>query len=61
MVEKVFFGSALIKKRRYRTKGFLAEDILWHMQNKEVGDVDAVQGSIRWKIYNIMDIRSLTE
>ena len=34
----------------------LAEDILRHMQNKEVGDVGAVQGSIRWKSHHIMDI-----
>ena len=33
------------------------EEILCHMQNKEVGDVDAVQGSIICKIYHIMDIK----
>ena len=33
------------------------EEILWNMKNKEVGDVDAVQGSIRGKRYHITDIK----
>ena len=44
MVEKDVLGSELINKRRYWTKGMPAEEIIWHMQNKEVGDVDKVQG-----------------
>ena len=57
MVEKVFFGLELIKKRRYWPKVVPAAEILRHMQNKEVGDVDAVQGSRRGKSYHIMDIK----
>ena len=52
-----FFGSALIKTRRYWPKEVPAEEILQHMQNKEVGGVDAVQGSIRGKSYHLMDIK----
>ena len=48
---------ALIKKRRYWPKGVPAEDILWHMENKQVGDLDAVKGSIRGNSYHIMDIK----
>ena len=44
MVEKVFLGSALINKRRYWPKGVPAEWILRYTQNKEIGDVDVVQG-----------------
>ena len=54
MVEKGVLGSALIKKRRYWYKGVTPEDILWHMQKMEVGDVDSVQGSIRGNSYNII-------
>ena len=43
MVEKGVLSSELIKKRCYFLKGVPAEEILWHMQNKEVGDLDAVQ------------------
>ena len=57
IVEKGVLGSALIKKRRYWPKGVPAEEILWHMQNKQVGDVGAFQGSIRGKIYHIMAIK----
>ena len=57
MAEKSVLGSELIKKRRYWPKGFPAEEILWHMQNKEVGDVGVVQVSIRGKIYHIMAIK----
>ena len=56
MVKKGVLGLALIKKRRYWPKGVPSEEILRNIQNKEVGDVDAVQGSIRGKIYHIMDI-----
>ena len=57
MVEKGVLGSASIKKRCYWTKGVPAEEILWNMQNKEVGDVEAVQVSIIGKIYHIMSIK----
>ena len=57
MVLKGVFGSAFIKNQRYCPKGVPVEDILRHIQNKEVGDVDAVQGSIRGKSYNIMYIK----
>ena len=57
MIEKGVLGSALIKKRCYWPKGVSSEDIIWHMQNKEVGDVDSFQGSIRGKSYHIMDIK----
>ena len=57
MVEKGVFGSALIKKRRCQPKGVPEEDIIWHMKNKKVGDLDAVPGSIRGKSYRIMDIK----
>ena len=52
----MFWGSSVIKKRCYWPKGVSAEEILWRMKNKEVGDVDAVQGSIRENSYHIMDI-----
>ena len=45
------------KKQRYWTKGVPAEEIIWQMQNKEVGDVVAVQDSIRGKSYHIMVIK----
>ena len=54
MVEKGVFGLALIKKRCYWPKGVPAEEIIWHMQNKEVVDVESVQGSIRGKRYHII-------
>ena len=57
MVEKGVLGSALIRKRRYWPKGVPAEDIIWHMKNKEVGGVDAVQVSIIGKRYHIMAIK----
>ena len=44
MLEKGFFRSTLINKRRYWFKGVPAEEIICHSQNKEVGGVDAVQG-----------------
>ena len=34
-----------------------AEEILRHMQNKEVGGVESVQGEIIGKSYHIMDIK----
>ena len=37
--EKGVFGLALIKKWCYWPKGVPAEDIIWHIQNKEVEDV----------------------
>ena len=57
MVEKGVFESKLTKKQRYCPKGVLAEDIIWHMQNKEVEDVGAVQGSIRGNIYHTETIK----
>ena len=57
MVEKGVFVLALIKKRRYWPKGVPAEDILRHMENNQVGYVEAVQGSIIGKIYHIMAIK----
>ena len=56
MVEKGFFGSALIKKSRYWHKGVPSEDFR-HIQNNEVGDVGVVQGPIIRKSYHIMDIK----
>ena len=44
MVDKGVLGSVLIKKRRYLPKGVPDEEILRHTQNKEVGDMEAVQG-----------------
>ena len=57
LVEKGVLGSALIKKRCYWPKGVPAEEILRNIQNKEVGYVDAVQGSIRRKSYHIMAMK----
>ena len=57
MVEKGVLWSASIKKQYYWHKGVPAEEILRHMQNKEVGDLDAVQGPIRGKSYHIMAIK----
>ena len=39
VVERFFWGSALMKKQRYWPKGVASEEILQHMQNKEVGYV----------------------
>ena len=57
MFEKVVLGSVLIKKRHYWHKGVPEEDIPRHMQNKEVGCVGAVEGSIRGKSYHIVAIQ----
>ena len=57
MVNKGVFESVLIKRRHYWPKGVPREGILWHNKNKEVGEVDKVQVSIRGKIYNIMAIK----
>ena len=57
MVDKGVLGLVLIKKRRYWPKGFPEEEILWHMQNKEVGDVGVVQGPIIGERYHIMAIK----
>ena len=59
LVDKGAFGLALIKKRRYWHKGVPAEEILRHMQKKEVGDVDTVQGSIILNSYHITAIKDL--
>ena len=56
-VEKGVLGSAFIKKRRYWSKEVPAEDIVRHMKNKEVGDLDAIQGSIIGESYHIMAIK----
>ena len=57
MFERGVFGLELIKKRSYWNKGVTPEEIIWHTQNKEVGDVDAVKGSIRGKNYHILAIK----
>ena len=57
MVEKVFLGLVLIKKRRYWHKCVTAEEILQYMKKKEFGDVDTVQCSIIGDIYHIMAIK----
>ena len=57
MVKKGVFGLALIKKQRYCLKGVPEVEIIRKMQNKEVGDMDAVQASIIGKIYHIMAIK----
>ena len=57
MVDKGVLGSELINKRRYRPKGIPVEDILSHIQNKEVGYVDVVQVSIIGKRYHIIYIK----
>ena len=57
MVEKGVLELALIKKWRYWLKGVTADEIIWHMQKKEVGYVETFQGSIIGKSYHIMDIK----
>ena len=57
MIEKGVLGSKLIKNQRYWPKGVPSEEILSYVKNKEVGYVDAVQGSIRGKSYPIMSIK----
>ena len=52
--ERGVLGLVLINKRRYWPKGVPAEEIIWHMQQKEVGDVDAVPYRIIGKSYHIM-------
>ena len=54
IVDKGVLGLALNKKRYYWRKGVPKEEILRHIQNKEVGGVKAVQGSIGVKSYHIM-------
>ena len=41
MFENCVYGSALIKKIQYRPKGVPEEKMIWHMQQKEVGDVES--------------------
>ena len=60
MVEKFFWGSTLIKKRRYWPKVVTAEEILQHMQNKEFGYVEEVKGSIRGRAIKLWLYRSPT-
>ena len=57
MVDNGVFKQTLTKKQRYCPKGVPAEEIIWHMKNKEVWDVDEFQGSIIRKSYHIMDIK----
>ena len=57
MVDKGVLGAASIKKQRYWPKREPAKEVLWHMQNKEIVDVDAVQGSIRGNSYHYMTIK----
>ena len=57
MVEKGVFWSVLIKKQCYWPKGVPTEEIIRHMQNKEVGDVYSFQGSMRWNRYHIIYIK----
>ena len=57
MVKKGVFGAALIEKRCYWPKEVPSEDILRHMKNTEIGDVEAVQGSIRGTSYHNMAIK----
>ena len=56
MVDNGVLGLELIKKQSYWPKGVPEEEIIRNMQNKEVGGVDAVQGSIRGKSCHIMAI-----
>ena len=57
IVENSVSGLTLINKWRYWPKGLPAEDIILHMQLKEVGDMDAVNYVIHWKSYQITYIR----
>ena len=57
MVEKGVLGSALIQNWCFWPKGVPVEEILRHMQNKEVRNVDSVQVSIIGKIYHVMSIK----
>ena len=57
MIEKGVLGSALIKKWFYWPKGVQEKEIIWHMQLKYVGDVDAVNYTICGKSYHIMAIK----
>ena len=57
IVDKGVLGLALIKKRCYWPNGVPAEEILRHMQKKEVVDVDTVRGSIRGESYHIKSIK----
>jgi hypothetical protein len=45
------FGSALIKKRKYWPKGIDGDDIIAHMNNKEVGEYDAKLGLVDNKTF----------
>jgi hypothetical protein len=40
------FAAALIKKRRYWPKWIMGDDIIKHFEDKEVGDVDAWEGTL---------------
>ena len=50
MIEKGAFGLELIMKLCYCPKGVLVEEIIYHIQKKEVGNVDSLLNSICCKI-----------
>jgi hypothetical protein len=47
------YSSALIKKRRFWPTGVPGEAMDTHMESKDIGDVDAVQGSLDGVTYNL--------
>ena len=57
MVEKGVFGSVLIQKRRYCTKGVPEVYIIWNIQQMEVGDLYTFPYTIHGKRYYIMTLK----
>jgi hypothetical protein len=53
------FASALIKKRRYWPKYVPGEQIDDRMKDKEIGDVDALNGTLEGVPYNIMCMKDI--
>jgi hypothetical protein len=47
------FASAVVKKRRYWPKYIKGEDIIAHMKDKEVGDDDAMSGTLDGERFHV--------
>ena len=51
------FGSALIKKRKFWPKGIDGDNIITHMNNKEVGECDAKLGHVDNKTFYLFAMK----
>ena len=57
MVEKVVFGSELIKKQHYWPKGVMEEDMFQHMHRKEFDNVDELPNTNYGNSYHIISLK----